>query len=81
MVTLGFKERIMKNAKWRGRLAWLCVCCGTLLGAGGCRGLTDQQLSSILSSVVSTALNTAVQTVITGTTGDGGTATNGGATP
>ena len=54
----------MSKVKWRGRLMVLCVGCMSLVAGGGCTGLSDQQLSSILQSVLTTGLSTLVSTVV-----------------
>jgi hypothetical protein len=56
----------MKSAIWRGRLVMMCLSCMALLGAGGCTGLSDRQLSSVLQAALSTGLSSLVSLFITG---------------
>ena len=60
----------MKNAVWRGRIVMFGIACMTLLTAGGCSGLSDRQLSSVLQQTVTTALSTLVQSVLSIGTGN-----------
>lgn len=59
----------MKNPVWRGRMMMFCLGCMTLMSAGGCSGLSDRQLSSILQTVLSTGLSSLVSALLGGLTG------------
>ncbi len=59
----------MKYLNWRGRLMMLAGAGMTLLATGGCSGMSDQQLSSVLQTTITTALTTLVQAVLLGGAG------------
>ncbi len=63
----------MKKSVWRSKLAMFGMFCLALVGAGGCNGLSDQQLSGMLQSVMTTGLTTLLQAVITAAAGTGTT--------
>lgn len=62
---------MMKNAVWQYRALMLVSGLFTLVAAGGCRGLTDQQLSGVFQSVLTTGLTTLVNTLIASAVGAG----------